>query len=124
MESKCQQRYYFDRTSYHIFHLFTSTVQWYLRNAEIDKADPNLEVLSFGPVGVLRVTPVRNEYYGDYTCEATNRLGMKEFDIKLNEAHEPGPVASAKVNFSLSAHVCRLKMVLTGFDRLGLYIYV
>nr|XP_027220528.1 fasciclin-2-like isoform X2 [Penaeus vannamei] len=74
-----------------------ATIQWYLRNAEIDKADPNLEVLSFGPVGVLRVTPVRNEYYGDYTCEATNRLGMKEFDIKLNEAHEPGPVASAKV---------------------------
>ncbi|XP_047476200.1 fasciclin-2-like isoform X3 [Penaeus chinensis] len=74
-----------------------ATIQWYLRNAEIDAADPNLEVLSYGPVGVLRVTPVRNEYYGDYTCEATNRLGMKEFDIKLKEAHVPGPVASAKV---------------------------
>ncbi|XP_037784967.1 fasciclin-2-like isoform X4 [Penaeus monodon] len=74
-----------------------ATIQWYLRNSEIDKEDPNLEVLSFGPVGVLRVTPVRNEYYGDYACEATNRLGMKEFDIKLKEAHVPGPVASAKV---------------------------
>lgn len=105
MKRKCKQGYYLDFISYHIFHPFTLTVQWYLRNSEIDKEDPNLEVLSFGPVGVLRVTPVRNEYYGDYACEATNRLGMKEFDIKLKEAHVPGPVASAKVNFSLSTQV-------------------
>ncbi|XP_042866206.1 fasciclin-2-like isoform X4 [Penaeus japonicus] len=74
-----------------------ATIQWYLRNEEISKNDPNMQVLSIGPVGVLKVTPVTNQYYGAYTCEATNRLGMKQFDIELKEAHVPGPVASAKV---------------------------
>lgn len=80
------------------FFIFISTVQWYLRNEEISKNDPNMQVLSIGPVGVLKVTPVTNQYYGAYTCEATNRLGMKQFDIELKEAHVPGPVASAKVS--------------------------
>lgn len=73
------------------------TVQWYLRNQEIDANDPNLEVLSLGPLGVLRVNPISKSYFGDYTCQATNPLGKAEWDLKLKEAHVPGPISDAKV---------------------------
>lgn len=74
-----------------------ATIQWYLHNKEIDANDPNLEVLSYGPLGVLRVNPIHQTYFGDYTCQATNSLGLAEWNLKLNEAHVPGPVSSAKV---------------------------
>nr|XP_045619948.1 fasciclin-2-like isoform X5 [Procambarus clarkii] len=74
-----------------------ATIQWYLRNQEIFKNDPNLKVLEYGPLGVLRVHPVSNSYFGDYTCEATNRLGTAKMSLELKEAHAPGPITSAKV---------------------------
>lgn len=73
------------------------TVQWYLRDQEIDFNDPNLQRKALGPVGVLWVNPVSSSYFGFYTCEATNTLGTSSLDLELKEAHKPGPIASAKV---------------------------
>ncbi|KAK8738927.1 hypothetical protein OTU49_003745 [Cherax quadricarinatus] len=74
-----------------------ATIQWYLRNEEISANDQNLQVLSISPLGVLRVNPVTTSYFGDYTCEATNRLGIAKMSLELKEAHAPGPISNAKV---------------------------
>ncbi|KAK4303116.1 hypothetical protein Pmani_024845 [Petrolisthes manimaculis] len=74
-----------------------ATVQWFFRRQLIDLSDPNMEVLQRGPLGVLLVNPISSSYFGTYSCNATNRLGVSEWNIELKEAHVPGPVAHAKV---------------------------
>ncbi|XP_042205865.1 fasciclin-2-like isoform X3 [Homarus americanus] len=74
-----------------------ATIQWYLRNQEVDANDQNLQLLSHGPVGVLKVNPVSQSYFGTYTCQATNTLGTEKQDLELREAHAPGTVTSAKI---------------------------
>ncbi|KAK8376758.1 hypothetical protein O3P69_009997 [Scylla paramamosain] len=75
-----------------------ATIQWYLRNQEINANDPNMQRLEMGPRGVLRVNPISSSYFGFYTCKATNTLGTNSLDIELKEAHPPGPIISSKVD--------------------------
>ncbi|XP_047738432.1 fasciclin-2 isoform X2 [Hyalella azteca] len=75
-----------------------ATIQWYIRNEEIPQRDPNLRVLALGPTGVLEVNPLDNSYFGTYTCQATNELGVVNHDVTLKQVHKPGPVTSVKVD--------------------------
>ena len=68
-----------------------------MNNREIPLEDENLKVLALGPTGILEVNPIGPNYFGTYTCSATNTLGKNTRDIELKQAHRPGPVAHTKV---------------------------
>ncbi|CAL4177872.1 unnamed protein product, partial [Meganyctiphanes norvegica] len=74
------------------------SVQWYLRNEEIQAEDANFQIMSVGPIGTLQVNPVDNSYFGVYTCQATNLLGAHDYDIELKQAEAPGAVSNVKVD--------------------------
>jgi len=73
-----------------------ATVQWYLRNEEIQAEDANFQIMSAGPIGVLQVNPVDNSYFGVFTCQASNLLGTSDYDIELKQAEVPGAVSNVK----------------------------
>ncbi|KAF2360252.1 Fibronectin type III [Trinorchestia longiramus] len=75
-----------------------ATIQWYIRNEEIPQRDHNLRVLALGPTGILEVNPLDNSYFGTYTCQATNELGVVNHDVTLKQVHKPGPISHAKVD--------------------------
>jgi len=71
-----------------------ATIAWYLHNEQIPADDPHMRVMSLGPQGILQVTPLAGNYYGTFTCEASNIIGKAQNDVTLKLVHKPGPVAN------------------------------
>jgi len=74
-----------------------ATIAWYLHNQQIPSDDPQMKIMSLGPLGVLEVTPLAGNYYGTFTCEASNIIGKAQNDVTLKLVHKPGPVANIDV---------------------------
>ncbi|XP_026536209.1 limbic system-associated membrane protein [Notechis scutatus] len=64
----------------------TPDFEWYRDDTRINSAN-GLEIRSIGSQSFLTVTNVTEEHYGNYTCVATNKLGITNASLFL---YRPG----------------------------------
>uniref|UniRef100_T1J3N7 Fasciclin 2 n=1 Tax=Strigamia maritima TaxID=126957 RepID=T1J3N7_STRMM len=65
-----------------------ASIEWYSPSKDIIR-DPNIERSGAGPVSTLSVRTMDNTYYIEYRCKATNKLGMKEAYMRIEQAFVP-----------------------------------
>lgn len=61
------------------------------------------QIIGEGPRSDLKVTPLEDDYYGRYTCQAKNQYGMAQHEIELQEAHEPSRIQQVRFSWRVLA---------------------
>ncbi|XP_056415888.1 limbic system-associated membrane protein isoform X2 [Hyla sarda] len=75
--------------------------EWYKDDTRINSAQ-GLEIKSMGNRSTLVVANVTEEHYGNYTCVATNKLGVTNTSLFL---YRPGTVIADNGSISLAASI-------------------